>query len=92
MFAITKYFSQHKFNYYSLSLIAVFLLTSVGCNSKFFSRTALHLASDSKTGKYIGVVKYEIRDFETKELLYYEVDTDEGIVRKSPQGIKIYEP
>lgn len=52
----------------------------------------VHLASDAKTGEYIGVVQNEVRDFESKEIIYYEIGNSRELVRKSPIEIKIYEP
>lgn len=70
---------------FTITFIILFVLTAC----KFSN---LHLASDAKTGKYLGVVQYEIRDYESKEILYYEVGMETGSIRKSPQEIKIYEP
>lgn len=54
--------------------------------------TNVHLASDAKTGEYIGVVQNEVRDFESKEIIYYEIGNGKELVRKLPKEIKIYEP
>ncbi len=52
----------------------------------------IHLASDAKSGKYIGVVQNEVRDYESKKIIYYEIATDNAIVKKMPPEINIYEP
>lgn len=68
-------------------LLTIFLFVTTSC--KFVN---VHLASDANSGEYIGVVQNEIRDYESKEIIYYEIGTDKGLVRKSPQEINIYEP
>ncbi len=68
-------------------IIIILLINLISC--KFVN---VHLASDTKTGEYIGVVQNEVRDFESKEIIFYEIGTEKGLIRKSPQEIKIYEP
>jgi hypothetical protein len=51
----------------------------------------IHLALIPKTGER-GVVMYEIRDFETKEKMFYEIDTDKGVIRVKPNEISIFKP
>jgi hypothetical protein len=71
----------------TLLLAVIFLIALTSC--KFVN---IHLASDIKTGEYLGVVGTEIRDFESKEIVAYEIQTEKGLIRKLPQEIKIYEP
>lgn len=52
----------------------------------------MHLASDAKTGEYIGVVMLECRDFETKKVVYYIVENQRESFKKKPEEINIYEP
>jgi hypothetical protein len=72
-----------------------FILLAIVYSSVVFTscKTAnIHLASDAKTHQYIGVVQNEIRDFETKEIIYYEIGNGKQLIRKLPQEINIYEP
>lgn len=71
--------------YFLFLLILIFFLVSC--------KTAnVHLASDAKSGKYIGIVQNEVRDYESKKIIYFEIATDTEILRKTPSEIKIYEP
>ena len=73
-------------NYILLIILTIsFIFTSCKTNN-------VHLASDARTGRYIGVVQNEVRDFETKEIIYYEIGNGEELIRKTPQEINIYEP
>ncbi|HXG83694.1 MAG TPA: hypothetical protein VNI84_06670 [Pyrinomonadaceae bacterium] len=72
---------------YKFLAVLVLMFTVSACHW-----TNVPLASDIKTGEYLGVVQNEIRDYESKEILFYEIGTEKGIVRKTPTEITIYEP
>lgn len=78
-----------KVDFIKCGLITIVLSSFVFTSCK---KAEIHLASDAKTGDYIGVVQNEVRDFESKEIIYYEIGKDGAIIRKSPNEVKIYEP
>jgi hypothetical protein len=84
MQSVRRNFSSIQFR--SIFIIFLFLFLT-GCSSN-----KIHLASDAKTGEYLGVVMTETRDFESKEILSYEIEQEGKRIKKSPQDIRIYQP
>lgn len=67
-------------------IVGVFLFVPACKSNK------IHLAADAKTGEYLDVVLTETRDYESKEILSYEIENGEKRFEKLPTEIKIYEP